>query len=222
MSPFEFLFKYKPIVYQKGKLGFQLFGSPWFFTIAVLVAIAAAIYFYRNVAKEKRSVALVALRAATFIVLAFLFMQPVLNVSTVLPQDSYIAVVIDDSESMNIKDDGTRSRAEELKAQFQATDFFKQLEKKFKVRTYRFAKDAERIDEKLDRLSFSGKRTRMESATDLLRQELGSVPVAGVVLISDGVDNASQQLTESIGRLESNNIPFYTVGVGSDRITQDA
>jgi uncharacterized membrane protein len=48
------------------------------------------------------------------------------------------------------------------------------------------------------------------------------VPLSGVVLISDGVDNASQAFNDSLARLESRRIPFYTVGVGSDEITRDA
>jgi uncharacterized membrane protein len=222
MGIFEFLFKYKPIVYQKGKLAFQLLGSKWWFLLVAVVAIAAAVYFYRNIVKEKRHPALIALRAVTLIVLAFIFLRPVLNVSTVLPQDSYIAVVIDNSASMNIKDDGVKTRSEEMMKKIEETSFFKRLKDKFKVRTYRFDREAERIDEKLDRLTFNGARTRVESATDLLHQELGTVPLTGVVLITDGVDNASQQLSESIGRLESKKVPFYTVGVGSDRITRDA
>jgi uncharacterized membrane protein len=224
MGIFEFFFKYKPIVYQKGRLAFQLpwINSKWWLIPVAIAAIAAAVYFYRNVAKEKRSPAFVVLRALTFIVLLFIFLRPVLNVSTVLPQDSYLAVVIDNSQSMNIKDDGVKSRGEELQKQLEDTKFFKRLKDKFKVRTYRFDRDAERIDENLTRVNFGGTRTRVESATDLLHQELGTVPLSGVVLITDGVDNASQQLQESIARLESRHIPFYTVGVGSDRILRDA
>ncbi len=86
---------------------------------------------------------------------------------------------------------------------------------------YRFDRDAERI-EHMGRMNYSGKRTRFESATDLLYQELGTVPLSGVVLITDGVDNASKQWTESLSRLEARHIPFYTVGVGSENITRDA
>ncbi len=42
------------------------------------------------------------------------------------------------------------------------------------------------------------------------------------MLITDGGDNASKQWTESLSRLESRKIPFYTVGVGSENITHDA
>ena len=221
MSIFEFFFKYKPVIYQKGHLAFQLLGSRWWFILFILAAGAGAYYAYKNVAPDKYSTGLVVLRALTFTVLAFIFLRPVLNISTVLPQESYMAVVIDNSESMKIKDDGQVSRGEQLLKQFEATKFFDRLRDKFKVRIYRFDRDAERI-EKPDRLNFEGKRTRLESATDLLNQELGTVPLSGVVLITDGSDNASKQWTESLSRLESRKIPFYTVGVGSENITHDA
>src|SRR5213594_4624699 len=221
MNIFEFLFKYKPIIYAKGHLAFQLLGSRLWFLLFVIAAAAGAYYAYRDVARDKYSVGLVALRAATFGVLAFIFLRPVLNISTVLPQESYLAVVIDNSESMKIKDDGQVSRAEQLQKQLEATNFFKRLNDKFKVRTYRFDRDAERI-ERLDRMTYAGKRTRLEAATDLLYQELGTVPLSGVVLITDGVDNASKQWSESLSRLEARHIPFYTVGVGSENITRDA
>ena len=221
MSIFEFFFKYKPIVYEKGRLAFQLVGSPAWFILFIIAAAAGAYYAYRYVARDKYSVGLVVLRAVTFSVLAFIFLRPVLNISTVLPQESYMAVVIDNSESMKIKDDGQVARSEQLQKQLEATNFIKRLEDKFKVRTYRFDRDSERI-EGMYRMTYSGKRTRLESATDLLYQELGTVPLSGVVLITDGVDNASKQWTESLSRLEARHIPFYTVGVGSENITRDA
>ncbi len=114
MSIFEFFFKYKPIVYEKGRLAFQLVGSPAWFILFIIAAAAGAYYAYRNVARDKYSIGLVVLRAVTFSVLAFIFLRPVLNISTVLPQESYVAVVIDNSESMKIKDDGQVSRSEQL------------------------------------------------------------------------------------------------------------
>jgi hypothetical protein len=221
MSIFEFFFKYKPIVYQKGRLAFQLLGSKWWFLPAAALAIVAAYLFYRAVTGEKRSPWLIALRALTLAVLLFMFLRPVLNISTVLPQDSYLAVVIDNSESMTIKDDGKTARSELLNKQLAETSLIKRLSEKFKVRLYRFDKEAERTD-KLENLTFNGKSTRIESVTELLHEELGTVPLSGVVLITDGADNASQQFSESLARLESRKIPFYTVGVGTDQISKDA
>src|SRR5436309_4141928 len=155
MNIFEFFFKYKPIIYAKGHLAFQLLGSRAWFLLFFIAAGAGAYYAYRNIARDKYSIGLVALRATTFTVLAFLFLRPVLNISTVLPQESYLAVVIDNSESMKIKDDGQVARSDELQKQFEATNFFKRLNDKFKVRTYRFDNTAERI-ERPDQMNFEG------------------------------------------------------------------
>src|SRR5436305_13475523 len=103
MSIFEILFKYRPIIYQKGRLAFQLLGSRWVFVLFVVAAVAIAYFAYKNVTRDKYSIGLVALRAATFTVLAFIFLRPVLEIRSVLPQESYLAVVIDNSKSMQIK-----------------------------------------------------------------------------------------------------------------------
>ena len=75
MTTFEFFFKYKPIIYEKGRLAFQLLGSRWAFLFFVVAAAIGAYFAYRNVAREKYSIGLVTLRAVTFTVLAFLFPQ---------------------------------------------------------------------------------------------------------------------------------------------------
>src|SRR5215475_3057869 len=128
MSIFEFFFKYKPIIYEKGRLAFQLLGGRWSFLLFVLAAAAGAYFAYRNVARDKYSIGLVALRTLTFTALAFIFLRPVLEIKSVLPQESYIAVVIDNSKSMTIKDDGQVSRSEQLRKQFEVTNLFKGLQ----------------------------------------------------------------------------------------------
>src|SRR5678816_936053 len=138
MSLFEFFFKYRPIVYNKGHLSFQLLGSKWWFIPLALVAVAVAIYFYQRVAREKLSPWMIVLRAAVFIILLFMVLQPVMNVSQVLPQDSYMAVVVDTSKSMNIKDDGKTSRKDLMLQKIEQTNFIQELSKKFKVRLFEF------------------------------------------------------------------------------------
>src|SRR6188768_1702968 len=207
MSLFEFFFKYRPIVYNKGHLSFQLLGSKWWFIPLALVAVAVAIYFYRRVAREKLSPWMIVLRAAVFIIILFMVLQPVMNVSQVLPQDSYMAVVIDTSESMNIKDDGKTSRKDLLLKEMEKTNFLQELSKKFKVRLFEFNQEARRI-EATQELRFNGKRTRMEAVTELLQQEMGTLPLAGVVLVGDGVDNGSQQFSQSLSTLERRPTPF--------------
>lgn len=221
MNIFEFLFKYRPIVYQKGYLSFQLLNSKWLFIPFLVLAALVAFYLYRKVSREKLSVWMIVFRAVALAIVLFMLLQPVLNVSQVSPQDTYLAVVIDTSQSMNIKEDGETSRAQRLLKQLEDTNFLGEVEKKFKVRVFEFNQEARRIDT-TSQLVFNGQRTRIEAPVNLLQQELGSLPLAGVVLISDGVDNASQQFNEALARLQKTRIPFYTVGVGTETITRDA
>ena len=70
MKIFEFFFKYRPIVYEKGRLSFQLLNSKWLFLVFALAAVGAAVYLYRKVSREKMSVWMVVLRSAVFVILA--------------------------------------------------------------------------------------------------------------------------------------------------------
>ncbi len=223
MTWFERLFKYQPIVYERGTLGFQLLDNPAFFALFAVAALGGSYILYRTIQTRSSSLSswgMIALRAGTLVVLAFILMRPVLNISTVLPQESYLAVVIDNSESMQIQDNGQDSRADLLMAELESSEFFANLAEKFRVRVYRFDQEAERIED-LNRMTFNGTRTRMESAMELLYQELGTVPLSGIVLVTDGVDNASEEWTEALSRVQSRGIPIYTVGVGEDAIERD-
>ena len=219
MNWFEIFFKYDPIVYERGTLAFQRLNNPATFLFYVAAALAGAFLLYRSI-RQYSSLGMVALRGVTFAILLFILLGPVINISTVLPQESYFAVVIDNSQSMQIEDDGLASRADLLMDAFESSQFFGQLAEKFRVRIYRFDQEAERIED-VDRLTFVGTRTRMESAMDMLYQELGTVPLSGIALISDGVDTSSEQWAESVSRIQSRGIPIYTVGVGEEAIDRD-
>ena len=219
MNWFETFFKYDPIVYERGTLAFQLLDNPATFVVFALAAAAAAFLLYRAV-RQHAAWGMIALRTLTLAVLFFILLQPVLNVATVLPQESYFAVVVDNSLSMQIQDDGQASRADLLMAELESTQLFTRLADKFRVRLYRYDQEAERIDG-MDRMSFAGVRTRTESAMEMLYQELGTVPLSGIALITDGVDNASEEWTEAVSSIQSRGIPIYTVGVGEEAIDRD-
>jgi uncharacterized membrane protein len=51
--------------------------------------------------------------------------------------------------------------------------------------------------------------------------ELATVPLAGLVLVSDGADNSYTGLSETLLALNARNVPVYTVGLGRERFTRD-
>ena len=108
---FEFFFKYRPLVFEQGEFAF---GAPdsvrlWL-AVAGLLGIAAAATY--TLARGKsgtvdRSV-MAAGRVGLLGVLLFCLMQPMLVLSTVVPQQNFVGVLLDDSRSMQLTDEDGR------------------------------------------------------------------------------------------------------------------
>src|SRR5450755_4621437 len=108
---FEFLFKYPIGVFAKGH--FVLLGSwpHWILALAILAAAAGLAAFlivgrkqFTKALQGYRSVVLWALDWALLAILLLLLWQPAISVTALKQQQNIIAVVIDDSRSMALKD----------------------------------------------------------------------------------------------------------------------
>ncbi len=66
-------------------------------------------------------------------------------------------------------------------------------------------------------LTFDGSQTKLGAALDGVRDELAGLPVAGVVLVSDGADTGDAALNEALLALKAEKLPVFTVGVGAKR-----
>ena len=113
-------------------------------------------------------------------------------------------------------------RAAFVRQEFGAPDrgVLKTLSDKFMVRTFRFSTAASRVDAE-DDLTFTGAQTRLGVALDGARQELAGLPLAGLVVVSDGADTAEDALGESLLALKSQGVPVFTVGVGQETLSRD-
>ena len=114
---FEFLFKYRPVVFERGDLSLAV---PWWGVILVFLGLGAVVWFalqYRRIGptiEARDRWVLMALRAAALGVLAFLLLRPVLLVSTVVPRRNFVAVLLDDSRSMRVADEDGETRAQRV------------------------------------------------------------------------------------------------------------
>ena len=54
-----------------------------------------------------------------------------------------------------------------------------------------------------------------------MRQELAGLPVAGLVMVSDGADTADAALGEALLGLKAEALPVFTVGVGHETLSKD-
>ncbi|MBN2243243.1 MAG: hypothetical protein JW793_11190, partial [Acidobacteria bacterium] len=224
---FEWLFKYRPLLYERGTIDFEPLWSAYVTGILLAAAILLPYVLYRRSAgllPDSWRYGLAALRASAFAVVLLIFLQPVLRIESVVPQQNFVAVAYDFSKSMEIRDEaGGRSRLEAEEQILRPVDnpVIEALESKFKLRYFRFSGSAERSE------SFPAEMRR-GGVTDLGRslkqisEDLADVPLAGVVLITDGADNRSDDLDGLVAEYRARGIPIYAVGVGSERFSRDA
>jgi uncharacterized membrane protein len=223
-SLFRFLFEYRPVIFQQGE--FRLSPSTGSYVAAVLAgaAILLAVVTYRGLAGRGRvrdRIVLTVLRIATLAVMLFCLFRPILVVKAAVPQQNFLAVLIDDSRSMQISDWGTQSRGAFVKQTFaKDSPLVKALSERFVLRPFHFSSSAARLAS-TDDLTFTGAQTRLGAALNGARQELAGLPLAGMVLVSDGADTTDGPLTEALLSLKASAVPVFTVGVGRDRLARD-
>jgi uncharacterized membrane protein len=142
--------------------------------------------------------------------------------STVVPQRSFIGILLDDSKSMQIADGEGVPRGRYLVDHFgpEGSPLLEALAEKFRVRLFRFSSTAERIDD-ASGLTFRGARTHLGQVLERAADELATVPLAGLVLVSDGADNSYSGLSETLLSLKARNLPVYTLGLGKEQFTRD-
>jgi uncharacterized membrane protein len=224
-SLFRFFFEYRPVIFQQGE--FRLVPSPGSY-VAALVAAAAVLLTlatYRSVSRSGRvrdRVVLTALRLATLAIVLVCLFRPVLVVKAAVSQQNFLAVLIDDSRSMQIADWGTEPRGAFVKQTFGTPQapVMKALSDRFVLRTFRFSASPTRLGSAED-LKFAGAQTRLAAALNGVRQELAGLPLAGMVLVSDGADTTDASLTEALLGMKAASVPVFTVGVGRDRLARD-
>jgi uncharacterized membrane protein len=224
-SLFQFLFEYRPVVFQQGE--FRLLPTTGAYAAATLAlgAVVMAVLGYRGAQRRGRvrdRVILAALRTATLLLVLFCLFRPTLVVKAAVPQQNFLAVLLDDSRSMQIADWNSDPRSAFVRKEFGSVDagLLKTLGDKFVLRAFRFSSSAARARSGSD-LDFAGAQTRLGAALDGARQELAGLPLAGMVLVSDGADTTDAELTEALLALKAEAVPVFTVGVGRERLSRD-
>ena len=193
---------------------------------AAIVAAGAlyALWTYRQVAalQGRDRIVLLATRLGLFAVVLFGLLRPMLLLKVAVPQQNFVGILLDDSRSMQVADHNDKPRGSFTKDEFGSANapLLAALGKRFNLRIFRFSSSAERLQYAND-LKFEGTATRLGDALDRARTELSGLPVAGMVVVTDGSDNADRTIDESIAGLKAAGMPVFPVGVGKERLTRD-
>jgi uncharacterized membrane protein len=220
----SFLFKYRGAIFSEGKLTFNARPS-----ILLLLPIAGAVAFLLYFLYSRRTSGLtpisrgllIGLRSVLIALIVFCLMRPVVVLPSVVPQSSFVAILMDDSSSMKIADENGRPRLDAIKQLISPDSrFYSALSDKFKVRIFKFSNSAERTDG-AEALTGTGEQTDIAGALDQTARDMAGVPLSGIILISDGAQTANADIAATLTNLNARRVPVFTIGVGSPVLAGD-
>jgi uncharacterized membrane protein len=222
---FEFFFRYPRSVYERGQ--FALLGAwpKWMLVLLILTAAAGLAFLIRSrlaqavpVMRGWRAWVIWGLETLMAALVLVLLWQPAITVAELKPQQNIIAVLVDDSRSMAISEDGSTRQAQAVKAL--QNGVLASLNRSFQTRLYRVDSVPARIDA-LTALEPTAPSTRIGDSLKQLSEETSDLPIGAVVLLSDGGDNTGGIGADAISALRARHIPVHTVGFGRERAEHD-
>src|ERR1700722_9097309 len=222
---FEFLFKYPQSVYARGQFALLGAGPKWMLALLILAAAVGLAWLIRArlvqaapVMRGWRVWLIWSLQTLLAALLLVLLWQPAITVAELKPQQNIIAVLVDDSRSMAITEDGVTRQAQAVQAL--QNGVLAKLNRSFQTRLYRIDDVPARIDNLQD-LKPTAPSTRIGDSLKQLSEETSDLPIGAVVLLSDGDDNTGGISADAINALRARHIPVHTVGFERERAAHD-
>src|SRR5688572_5999353 len=112
---FQLLFSYRPVVFSQGELRFAAWSGSYLAALVAVVAVGVTVATYRTTGRKLRPrdrVVLAGLRVAMLAIVLVCLFRPVLIVRAAVPQQNFVAVLLDDSRSMQIADQDKQPRGQ--------------------------------------------------------------------------------------------------------------
>ena len=217
---FEFLFKFQSELFERGTL---LLAWSWWQFILMLSAIfvLAFVVLGGQTGLVHRGIIAI-LRSLAIFVLAFSLLQPLLEVSTQIPQRNVVGILVDNSISMGVRDFNGQPRSQYLTDSFdpEEGDLLLSLQKRFDTRLFRFGKDTETLTD-INVLDYSDGDSDLTGALQAVEGSLQGEPLAGLVVISDGAIKSTTNLNSTLLSLRAAGMPVHTIAVGQAQYKRD-
>lgn len=220
----QFFFKYTWPTFAKGQFSFAYRPAWWLVALSIL-GLGGLIYFlyFRPGYRLKNSTRweLVVLRTLLLAMLLLMVMRPVVVIPSVIPKSTSVAILADDSRSMQLTDENNRPRidaARELLAPDQP--FTRQLDEKFKVRLYGFSTTVEKVKDG-GALKAEGAATDLVGALEEAVKDSAGANLSALIVVSDGGANTPRDLGEELRQMRARNLPVFTIGVGNPNRFKD-
>jgi hypothetical protein len=223
--------------------------APW---VTLILAVLVAVYVLGIYGRENREAsrrfrtALACMRLGVLAIVALMIAQVMLLLQrTGLP---YVAMLVDDSQSMSIVDRYETDVREALLKQLQQVDLeepsrlnlaksvllagegrlLRQIARGHKLRLYattgRRSLEGEDLESRLQGLRDlqpAGQSTRLGAAVEAVLEDLRGTAPAAVVLLTDGINTDGPTLADAAELARRRGVPLFTVGLGDQRPVRD-
>jgi uncharacterized membrane protein len=208
-------------------------AGAWNFLLAA-AAIALVVYVYRREGRSRGArIGLGIIRGLLLAFVIALLNRPVLTLGQSRTEPSVLAVMIDDSISMRVRDGGGKDQsASRLDAAIDLLSgadqkLLNDLRKQHIVRLYRFSRDANPLATTQpsvslhDELKAEGQHTQVLRSVRTVLDDLQGQRLAGVVVLTDGRETPTTPIAEALAPIKDYNVKVYPVAVGSDQPPQN-
>lgn len=194
--------------------------------IALALALAAEclIGLYRYESRNlggRRARRLVGLRLTALGLLAWILLEPTFVRVVKRRLDRQVAVLWDQSASMNLTDDGAdRTRAEIAKQAVESSGILKKLGGQVRIREIPFARSP--ADDGQSPAGGWNQATDIAAALDTALEQIPPDELAGALVLTDGRHNRPSRVEESARRFGILDAPLGVVVIGGDEPPRDA
>lgn len=194
--------------------------------VAVLLAATLAVvgFEYRRVQRRGLPfrVILTGLRVACLTLILTALLQPVRVHSVPDDRETSLLVLLDISRSMRLPGVAEgESRADWMRQTLYAEGgLLQQLSARFRPRLYTFADGTSRVWQ-AEQLAPDGPRTDLAEAVEHSAADLGGLPLAGVLVVSDGAHNGDRDPARSVQRLLDSGVRVHALSVVDEAQQRD-
>lgn len=203
------------------------YGSTWpLWTVALLTAVAVELilFLYRyekGAVSEQKGRWLTGLRLAALVALIWMLLQPVWSRKVDQTLEREVVVVLDDSASMHLTDEGEEiSRFEQAQAALYDSGLMDALEGNIGVRVIRAARRV--IEEDEEEAEGWNQATDLASALKTVLEQVPPDNLAGVIMTTDGRHNRPGRVEDVARRYGILDAPVGMIAIGSEEPSQDA
>ncbi len=223
---FDFLFNYPLAAFARGELVLLSSQPRWLLVLLIVMSAAALAVLMRMRAARAaapmrlwRVGLLWLLEVVGIAMLLVLLWRPALVVSELKPRQNIVAILVDDSRSMSLSENGSTREQQAVQALQAGT--LTELQRKFQTRLYRLDTGITRVEDTTALRDAQAPATHIGTGLQQLVTQTADLPVGAIVLLSDGGDNAGGIDRDVLESLRNRRLPVYTVGFGRESIDQD-